>query len=104
MHQQLNSDSNNKTIAAHIGDTVEIVLDETLTAGYEWAIENMTEDILQLQSSDYKPGDAGAIGGSGLRKMVFAIIKPGKGRIKLKNWQRWSGDIYKNFEVGIQAE
>jgi predicted secreted protein len=100
----VNADSNNKTIQVHTEDTIEISLNETPTAGYEWVIDNLSGDVCKLQSSGYKPNASGAVGGSGMRTMVFVIIKTGKGHIKLKNWQRWSGDIYKNFEISIQSE
>jgi predicted secreted protein len=102
MHHQLVSDSNNKSIVVNKDDIIEIQLDEVLTTGYEWAIDSLSDDICKLQSSDYKTNEAAGIGGGGLRTMSFLIIKKGKGYIKLKNWQRWNGDIYKKFEISIE--
>ncbi|MEP6725612.1 MAG: protease inhibitor I42 family protein, partial [Bacteroidota bacterium] len=97
MHKQVGPESNNTTLTAHPGDTIGIQLNETLTAGYEWAVDSIAEDCCQLQSSDYIVNQDAAIGGSGLRKMVFLVTKKGDGNIKLKNYQRWSGDIDKTF-------
>jgi len=36
--------------------------------------------------------------------MVFLITKKGDGYIKLKNHQRWSGDIDKTFSISFHAE
>ncbi len=102
MHHKL-AEGSNTQIAANKGDTIEIQLDETPTAGYSWEIDNMDGDIVELMSSDYKLYDTAGIGGGGLRTMLFVVKKPGSGNIKLKNAQRWSGDIYKQFEINVNA-
>ncbi|MGK2862018.1 MAG: protease inhibitor I42 family protein [Chitinophagaceae bacterium] len=103
MHHKL-AEGSNTHIAAHKGDTIEIQLDETPTAGYSWEIEKMDSDIIELQSSDYKLYDQAGVGGGGLRTMLFIVKNPGSGNIKLKNAQRWSGDIYKKFEINVNAQ
>ncbi|WP_276504300.1 protease inhibitor I42 family protein [Terrimonas pollutisoli] len=103
MHHKVFAGSNT-SIAVHKGDTIEIQLEETPTAGYSWEIDNMDTNIFELQSSDYKLYNEGGIGGSGLRTMIFLVDGQGNGRIKLKNSQRWSGDIYQKFEVNVHAD
>jgi len=104
MNQQVGFENNNQKLTVHTGDTISIQLNETLTAGYEWATDEFTKDCCQLQSSNYEAGKSGAIGGSGLRTMVFLITKKGDGYIRLKNHQRWSGDIDKTFSISFHAE
>jgi len=48
--------------------------------------------------------EGAGIGGGGLRTMVFLFDKQGQGKIKLKNSQRWSGDVYKQFEIDVSAQ
>lgn len=103
MHHKVSAGSN-PNIAVHKGDTIEIQLEETPTAGYSWEIDNMDTNIFELQSSGYKLYNEGGIGGSGLRTMIFLVDGQGIGRIKLKNSQRWSGDIYQKFELSVQAD
>lgn len=103
MHHKVSVGSNTN-IAVHKGDTIEIQLEETPTAGYSWEIDNMDTNIFELQSSDYKLYNEGGIGGGGLRTMIFLVDGQGNGRIKLKNAQRWSGDIYQKFEVNVHAD
>ena len=91
-------------IAVNKGDTIEIQLDETPTAGYSWEIDNMNSNIFELQSSDYKLHDSAGIGGGGIRTMLFLVNNQGSGNIKLKNSQRWCGDVYKQFEVSVDAQ
>jgi predicted secreted protein len=88
----------------HKGDTIEIQLEETPTAGYSWEVDSMNSNIFELQSSDYKLYDEAGIGGGGMRTMLFLVKNSGNGNIKLKNTQRWSGDIYKQFEINVDAQ
>jgi predicted secreted protein len=103
MHHKISADSD-ASIAAHKGDTIEVQLEETPTAGYSWEIDNMNSNIFELQSSDYKLNTEAGIGGGGMRTMLFLVKNSGNGNIKLKNSQRWSGDIYKQFELNVSAQ
>ncbi len=103
MNHKISADSST-SIAVHKGDTIEIQLDETPAAGYSWEIDNMNSNIFTLQSSDYKLYDNSGVGGGGIRTMLFLVNNQGSGNIKLKNSQRWSGDIYKQFEVSVDAQ
>lgn len=103
MHHKISADSSTN-IAVHKGDTIEIKLEETPTAGYSWTVDNVDSNIFELQSSDYKLYKEGAIGGSGMRTMIFLVNGQGNGKIKLKNSQRWSGDVYKQFEISVSAQ
>lgn len=64
----------------------------------------MNSNIFKLQSSDYKLYDNAGVGGGGIRTMLFLVNNKGSGNIKLKNAQRWSGDVYKQFEVSVDAQ
>ena len=103
MRHKLTMDSNQTTLTVQKGDTIEVELDETPTAGYNWEVESMDENICDLVSSEYKIYAQAGIGGGGVRNMVFRIKNPGDGTIRLKNWQRWSGDIYQSFSVNVNA-
>ena len=64
----------------------------------------MNSNIFELQSSDYKLYDNAGVGGGGIRIMLFLVNNKGSGNIKLKNAQRWSGDVYKQFEISVDAQ
>ena len=104
MHHKITGDNNNKNIVVHKGDTIEIQLDETPTTGYSWAVDNVDSHILDFQSSDYKIYNTAGIGGGGIRSMKFLVNGQGDGSIKLKNWRKWSGDIYQQFEIDVNAQ
>jgi predicted secreted protein len=104
MHHKISGDNNNKNIVVHKGDTIEIQLDETPTTGYSWEIDNIDSHILDFQSSDYKMYTTAGIGGGGIRSMKFLVNGHGNGFIKLKNWRKWNGDIYQQFEIDVNAQ
>lgn len=103
MHHKISAGSN-ANIAVRQGDTIEVQLEETPTAGYSWEIDKMDSNIFELQSSDYEINNEAGIGGGGMRKMIFLVDGQGNGKIRLKNSQRWSGDIYKQFELSVSAQ
>ncbi|MGZ8554669.1 MAG: protease inhibitor I42 family protein [Chitinophagaceae bacterium] len=103
MNHKISADSSTH-IAVNKGDTIEIQLDETPTAGYSWEIDKIDSNIFELQSSDYKLYDNAGVGGGGIRTMLFSVNNQGSGNIKLKNAQRWSGDVYKQFEVNVNVQ
>ena len=92
MHHKISGDNNNKNIVVHKGDTIEIQLDETPTTGYSWEVDKVDSH------------DTAGIGGGGIRSMKFLVNGEGKGSIKLKNWRKWSGDIYQQFEIDVNAQ
>ena len=70
MHHKIAAD-NSSGITAHKGDTIEVQLDETPTAGYSWELDSLDSNILELQSSDYKLYEGAGVGGGGMRTMFF---------------------------------
>ena len=103
MEHTLTADSNQKSIAVKKGDTISVELDETPTAGYNWEVARIDENICELVSSEYKVYTTAGIGGGGSRKMIFSIKNAGTGSIALENRQRWSGDVYQRFNVTISV-
>lgn len=104
MHHKISGDDNNKNIVVHNGDTIEIQLHETPTTGYSWEIAEVDTQVLRFQSSDYKIYDTAGLGGGGIRSMRFLVNGEGNGSIKLKNWRKWSGDIYQQFEIDVKVQ
>ncbi len=104
MNYQVSAKNNAGSIDVHKGDTLEIQLDETPTSGYSWEIDSVTNNITELVSNEYKLHEGAGIGGGGKRVMKFLIHGHGNGSIKLKNWQRWSGDVYKQFKLDVSAQ
>ena len=103
MQHTLTMNDNKKTVTVQKGDTIEIELDENMTTGFNWDIDKADENICELVASEYQLPANSAMGGGGVRTMIFRVKNTGTASIRLKNWQRWSGSIYQNFEVTVKA-
>ena len=93
-----------RTVAANVGDSVVLSLDENPTTGYLWKIEEIDSTVLELTGDDYESG-GGAIGGGGKRKLSFKAIQAGTSPMRLKCVRQWepdnpSGTFSATVEVG----
>ena len=104
MNHKISADKTIKEIVVQKGDTIEIELDESPTTGYSWEIAEIEGNVLGLQSSDYKRHKIVGIGGGGIRRLKFLVNELGNGSIKLKNWRKWSGDIYQQFQLDVKVQ
>jgi len=104
MNHKISADKTNKKIVVDKGDTIEIELDESPTTGYSWEIIEIGGNVLGLQSNEYKRNKIVGIGGGGIRSLKFLVNEQGNGSIKLKNWRKWSGDIYQQFQLDVEAQ
>ncbi len=102
MTHKIDDSYNNQSLAVKPGDIIEIKLAEIPTSGYRWAIaDNKKVHGYNFEGDDYEVPHSNAMGGAGLRTLKFSIHKAGKDTIKLHNWQPWSKDISKTFELNI---
>src|SRR5919202_5312617 len=82
-----------KSFRVHQGDVVLIRLPEKPTTGYQWAIAETDEKILELEDSNFSlPADA-SIGGGGERRLRFKAKSPGTAHLELKMRREWEADI-----------
>ena len=102
MEHQVTADHNEKMLHVSPGDTVRVELEENPTTGYSWAMEELTP-LFAVQKNDYELLRGAGIGGGGMRSIVLKIEQSGSGEIRLKNWQRWSGDVYQTFRLQVDA-
>jgi predicted secreted protein len=79
---------NGKRVTAHVGDTIDLVLPETATTGFQW---DVTEpgDPLALQTSELVPPDEGRAGAGGSRHVVVRAVRPGTGQLSLRLRRSW---------------
>lgn len=80
-----------RTVAANVGDTVVLSLDENPTTGYLWKIEEIDSSVLELAADDYQSG-GGGIGGGGRRKLEFKAVQAGTSPLRLKCVRQWEPD------------
>ena len=101
---KLTYEDNAKSVEAQVGDLIIIELGETPTTGYGWAVEQVDEQFIALQSSDFVPPSQNLIGDRGWRTFTFQAKKAGITTIVLKLWRHWVGErsIINRFNLTLQ--
>lgn len=101
MEHKIGLNQSGQTIFIPRGDTISIELEENPTTGFLWAIEE-ADSIFSITQNNYQLQND-AMGGGGIRTIKFKSLGAGEGKIRLKNWQRWSGEVDRRFEVLIKS-
>jgi inhibitor of cysteine peptidase len=93
-----------KSVDAKVGDSILVQLAELPTAGYAWA-DRSAGDVIALETSDYAPAAAGAVGGAGVRTFRFGVRKPGTATLSLKLGRKWEPEASASdaFSVTVRA-
>lgn len=102
MEKVIGIEASDTALSLQKSDSLVLQLEETLTAGFEWAVESIPA-FCALASSDYTPPGTTAAGASGTRTFRININNAGEGLIQLKKHQRWSGEVDTVFRLKIKA-
>jgi inhibitor of cysteine peptidase len=88
-----------------VGDLVAILLSESPTTGYRWAVDQSGTPELEFQNSDYSPVAGGGIGSGGSHTFTFVAKKTGTAAVGLKHWREWEGEssVTERFSVKINV-
>jgi predicted secreted protein len=86
--------------------TASVVLEESPTTGYTWAVSIDNENIVSLKDDSYKQtGDKNLDGAGGVHRYVFQANSPGTAVVTFELGQQWSGgekaDQTKKFEITV---
>jgi inhibitor of cysteine peptidase len=95
----LTEKDDDRTVAARVGDTIEVSLAENASTGYRWEIAEFDSRIVGIEESRFTPLPGG-IGSGGTRHIAFRARNTGVGRVELilrRSWEaadakiaRWS--------------
>jgi inhibitor of cysteine peptidase len=97
--------------AVTVGDEVAVVLDETPTSGYRWALAAFDEGIVAARDDEFRsemsePGmsEPGRMGAAGRHTFRFVVVGPGSTALRLVQRRSWDPDaVAGQFEVRIEA-
>lgn len=89
---KLTKANNGESYELHRDDVIVIRLTENPTTGYCWEIEELDNNILALQSSDFFLPEDPQIGEGGMRVFIFKAKTAGSAHIRLKYWREWEGN------------
>ena len=89
---KLTQANNGESHELHRDDVIVIRLSENPTTGYCWEIEELDNNILALQSSDFFLPEHPQFGEGGERVFAFKAKSAGSAHIRLKYWREWEGN------------
>jgi predicted secreted protein len=81
----LNVDDSRKTIELHVGNTVEVVLEENPSTGHSWAVVNFDSEILvQHGDGEYRGPLMSRPGAPGTVRFLFEAVGIGTSTLRLE--------------------
>jgi len=101
----LSRQDSGKGIDVKIGEVVQVELEAVGTAGYQWFVENLDQEILRLISEGTKVLHSGRLGAPVLMVWKFEVIKEGTTEIKMNHYRSWEGKAHStdHFDVKIKV-
>ena len=95
---------NGRTVAARVGDVLDVQLPENATAGFRWrpAPAPAREGVLAAESAgaSYR---AGATGSGGVAAFRIRVAAPGTATLRLRLGRSWEGAAIQEFAVTVEA-
>lgn len=98
--------NNGQTVKLGVGDRLTIQLQENPSTGYQWTLEDNTDSVLPLRSSEYYLAPTGRVGSGGQHIFILQGAQVGTAQPRFKHWRSWEGDasILDRFTVTVQVE
>jgi inhibitor of cysteine peptidase len=88
----LTQSDNGKSVTICPGETVSISLDENPSTGFQWALEQRNDEVLELLTSDYIQASSTGVGGGGQHVWKFTAKKSGEVGLVMERWRAWEGE------------
>jgi inhibitor of cysteine peptidase len=101
----LTEEAANNSFDLYVGEPVVIRLQENPTTGYVWNIDQLDENVVNVEASDFSqsPG-GGRVGAGGVRTIRLRPKAAGVTHVSLTNRRPWEGDAapVRQFEVTLR--
>jgi len=96
---------NGTSVTVRPGEHVAIHLTENPTTGFQWALQQGNEKIIELLDSAYVRAAGSGLGSAGQRVLTCKARHSGTVLLRLKLWRAWEVDtsVMKRFEVTIHV-
>jgi len=100
----LSKQDSGKRIDVKIGEVLQVELEAMGTAGYQWFVGSLDQEILRLVSEETKVLHPGRLGAPVLMVWKFEVIKEGTTEIRMNHYRSWEGKEHStdHFEVRIK--
>jgi predicted secreted protein len=102
----LKQQDSGKLIRVPCGDLIRVELAAMGGAGYNWHIDNLKTDYLELVSEETTSTPGEKIGGPVIRVWIFKTKKEGEAEIKMDHYRIWEGKekAIGHFSVKLYVE
>ena len=99
----LSKQDSGKQIDVKTREVVQVELEAMGTAGYQWFVENLDQDILRLVSEETKVLQPERLGAPVLMIWKFEVIKEGTTEMRMDHYRSWEGKEHPtdHFEVTL---
>ena len=99
----LSKQDSGKQIDVKTGEVVQVELEAMGTAGYQWFVESLDQEVLRLVSEETEVLHPGRLGAPVLMVWRFEMIKEGTTEIKMNHYRSWEGKEHStdHFEVRL---
>ena len=95
---------NGGTISAKVGDQINIRLPENPTTGFQWRAQPGDRAVVELQSDQFLPAAAGAVGSGGVRSLQYQVRGAGNTSIALDHQRSWeTGPPRSQFKIEVRV-
>jgi predicted secreted protein len=98
----LSKQDSGKQIDVKIGEVIQVELEAMGTAGYQWFVESLDQDILRLVSEETKILHPGRLGAPMLMVWRFEMIKEGTTEIKMNHYRSWEGKEHSTDHFSVR--
>ena len=94
------------TIAAALGDVIELHLEENPTTGYRWTREDLGPGLSLERDVFHVAGTPLVPGAGGVHEWSFRVTEPGPHPLRMRLWQEWEGDssVLRHFGVDVVTD
>lgn len=74
------------------GDTIVIDLEENVSTGYSWALDDVPQPLMRVTEDSQTGGPGGRMGSPGHRRIAISAIGPGEAEIRAFLRRPWEKD------------
>ena len=98
----LSKQDSGKQIDVKVGEVVQVELEAMGTAGYQWFVESLDQEILRLVSEETKVLHPGRLGAPVLMVWKFEVLKEGTTEIKMNHYRSWEGKEHSTDHFSVR--
>lgn len=97
------SDQNGHSLAARIGDDIELRLPENRTTGYQWHLEDAGAPVCAIEKNEFEAPGSRPPGAAGARLCRLQVVQRGRALIRLVYRRSFGSAKSETFTLTVDA-